>query len=216
MKNYVLLYNNQKMKKIILLLTLFFSSILQSQNLDINLLKDINHSYTKTGGKMMIFITDSDDPVSFGLPIGLAINGLITKDKSNYVNSLEMLSTSLVSSILTTSLKFAFNRPRPFVTYPNDITQYAHAGSKSFPSGHTSFCFATATSFSLLYPKWYVVVPMYTWASLVGYSRMYLGVHYPSDVLFGAIVGSASAIGTHYLFNYVKKKREAKKVSLEL
>lgn len=204
------------MKKNILLLILFFNSFLQAQNLDINLLKTINHSYTKNGGKLMTFITDSDDPVSFGLPIGLAVNGLLTKEKSNYLNSLEMLSTSLISSVLTTSLKFAFNTPRPFVTYPNDITQYAHAGSKSFPSGHTSFCFATATSFSLLYPKWYVIAPMYTWASLVGYSRMYLGVHYPSDVLVGAIIGSASAVGTHYLFNYFKNKRETKKVSLEL
>lgn len=204
------------MKKNILLLILFFNSFLQAQNLDINLLKKINHSYTKNGGKLMTFITDSDDPVSFGLPIGLAVNGLLTKEKSNYLNSLEMLSTSLISSVLTTSLKFAFNTPRPFVTYPNDITQYAHAGSKSFPSGHTSFCFATATSFSLLYPKWYVIAPMYTWASLVGYSRMYLGVHYPSDVLVGAIIGSASAVGTHYLFNYFKNKRETKKVSLEL
>ncbi len=204
------------MKKNILLLILFFNSFLQAQNLDINLLKKINHSYTKNGGKLMTFITDSDDPVSFGLPIGLAVNGLLTKEKSNYLNSLEMLSTSLISSVLTTSLKFAFDTPRPFVTYPNDITQYAHAGSKSFPSGHTSFCFATATSFSLLYPKWYVIAPMYTWASLVGYSRMYLGVHYPSDVLVGAIIGSASAVGTHYLFNYFKNKRETKKVSLEL
>lgn len=204
------------MKKNILLLILFFNSFLQAQNLDINLLKKINHSYTKNGGKLMTFITDSDDPVSFGLPIGLAVNGLLTKEKSNYLNSLEMLSTSLISSFLTTSLKFAFDTPRPFVTYPNDITQYAHAGSKSFPSGHTSFCFATATSFSLLYPKWYVIAPMYTWASLVGYSRMYLGVHYPSDVLVGAIIGSASAVGTHYLFNYFKNKRETKKVSLEL
>ena len=204
------------MKKNILLLILFFNSFLQAQNLDINLLKKINHSYTKNGGKLMTFITDSDDPVSFGLPIGLAVNGLLTKEKSNYLNSLEMLSTSLISSVLTTSLKFAFNTPRPFVTYPNDITQYAHAGSKSFPSGHTSFCFATATSFSLLYPKWYVIAPMYTWASLVGYSRMYLGVHYPSDVLVGAIIGTASAVGTHYLFNYFKNKRETKKVSLEL
>jgi len=204
------------MKKNILLLILFFNSFLQAQNLDIFLLKNINHSYTKNGGKLMTFITDSDDPVSFGLPIGLAVNGLLTKEKSNYLNCLEMLSTSLISSVLTTSLKFAFNTPRPFVTYPNDITQYAHAGSKSFPSGHTSFCFATATSFSLLYPKWYVIAPMYTWASLVGYSRMYLGVHYPSDVLVGAIIGSASAVGTHYLFNYFKNKRETKKVSLEL
>jgi membrane-associated phospholipid phosphatase len=46
---------------------------------------------------------------------------------------------------------------------------------------------------SLNYPKWYVVVPSYAWASLVGYSRMAIGMHYPSDVLIGALVGSASS-----------------------
>jgi len=203
------------MRKIIYLL-LFVSSISWSQNLDIDLLKKINGSYTTGGGKFMTFITDSDDPVTFGLPVVLVINGLVTKDKSNYVNSLEMLSTSLVSSLVTSGIKFSVNRPRPFVTYPNDITKYTSAGSKSFPSGHTSICFATATSVSLLYPKWYVIAPMYTWATLVGYSRMYLGVHYPSDVLVGALVGSASALGTHYLFDYIKKKRESKKEPLKI
>jgi membrane-associated phospholipid phosphatase len=52
----------------------------------------------------------------------------------------------------------------------------------SFPSQHTSFAFATATALSLQYRKWWVVVPAYTWAAMVGYSRLYLGQHYPSDV----------------------------------
>jgi membrane-associated phospholipid phosphatase len=50
--------------------------------------------------------------------------------------------------------------------------------------------FALATSLSLSYPKCYIIVPSFAWASSVGYSRMDLGVHYPSDVLAGAIVGA--------------------------
>lgn len=89
-------------------------------------------------------------------------------------------------------MKYGFNRKRPFVTYPDLITKKSEAGSPSFPSGHTSQAFATATSLSLAYPKWYVIAPSLLWAGAVGYSRMELGVHYPSDVLVGALIGIGS------------------------
>jgi membrane-associated phospholipid phosphatase len=181
-----------------------------SQNGDINLLKKINGSYTPEGGKILTFITNSDNAVTFSIPVGLFASGIIAKDKELRWKSYEHLSSTVVASVFTTSLKFAISRDRPFKTYPNDIVKYTKAGSHSFPSGHTSMAFATATSISLLYPKWYVIAPAYLWASGVGYSRMYLGVHYPTDVLAGALIGSASSIGTHYLFKYIKKKRDSK------
>jgi len=67
--------------------------------------------------------------------------------------------------------------------------------------------FATATSLSLEYPKWYVIVPAYTWAGTVGYSRMHLGVHYPSDVLIGALVGAGSAFITHKVNQKLLKRK---------
>jgi undecaprenyl-diphosphatase len=54
---------------------------------------------------------------------------------------------------------------------------------------------------SLNYPKWYVIVPSFAWAGLAGYSRMAIGMHYPSDVLMGAVVGAGSA----YLIYKLKK-----------
>lgn len=78
------------------------------------------------------------------------------------------------------------------------------------PSGHTSTAFATATSLSLAYPKWYVVAPSFVWAGAIGYSRMHLGVHYPSDVLAGAIVGSGSAYLTYKANQWINKKRKKK------
>jgi undecaprenyl-diphosphatase len=44
------------------------------------------------------------------------------------------------------------------------------------------------------YPKWYIAAPAYLWAGSVGYSRMYLGVHYPSDVFGGAVLGTTTSL----------------------
>lgn len=103
-----------------------------------------------------------------------------------------------VSAGTTLLLKYSIDRPRPFETY-SFIVKLSDAGSPSFPSGHTSNAFATATSLSLAIPKWYVTAPALLWASAVGYSRMHLGVHYPSDVLVGAAIGAGSAFLSHYL-----------------
>ncbi len=176
------------------------------QNADIHLLKSINGSYTVNGGKVMLTVTNSVNVLSLGLPVGIFITGKATKNDKVVWDSYELLSATAVNGIFTTSLKFGFQRERPFVTYPDDITKYTKAGSHSFPSGHTSMAFSTAMSMSLIYPKWYVIVPSFVWAASVGYSRMYLGVHYPSDVFAGAFLGCASSLGTHYLFKYLRKK----------
>ena len=106
------------------------------------------------------------------------------------------------SMAMTEILKVIIQRPRPGVTYPNDVFPYKAETSPSFPSGHTTIAFATAANISIRFRKWYVVAPAYLWAASVGYSRMYLGMHYPSDVLAGATVG----IGSAYFAHWISKK----------
>jgi len=65
--------------------------------------------------------------------------------------------------------------------------------------------FAAATSVSLQYKKWYIVVPAYAWAAGVGYSRLYLGEHYPTDVIGGAVIGAGSAFISHWISKKIFK-----------
>jgi undecaprenyl-diphosphatase len=95
-------------------------------------------------------------------------------------------------------LKKLVNRPKPSETY-NDIYPDVRASGNSFPSDHTSLAFSTVTTLLLTTEKWYFAAPAYVWAIAVGYSRIYLGQHYPSDVIAGAVSGAAGAYLTHMI-----------------
>jgi Membrane-associated phospholipid phosphatase len=180
------------MKRILVIFLLFVSSATFSQNLDIRILRQINeHRDVHLDGTFKT-ISNSVSPVSIGAPILIFGTGLIEKNQDLKQKGLMIGESFLVTTLVATGLKHAVNRARPFETYP-DIQKLSAGGSSSFPSGHTSDAFSTATSLSLAFPKWYVIAPSYTYAALVGYSRMHLGVHYPSDVLAGAVVGAGSA-----------------------
>ena len=184
--------------KIIFILALFLSWNVSSQNWDIDLLEHINLERNKSLDPTFTFITNSVSPMSIGAPIAVLGLGMIQKDSCLKSKGIFMVEALCVNAFTTTALKLAFNRDRPFVTYPY-MDKQAAAGSFSFPSGHTSSAFAFATSMSLAFPKWYVIAPSYMYACAAGYSRMHLGVHYPSDVLAGAFVGAGSALLSNYL-----------------
>lgn len=85
-------------------------------------------------------------------------------------------------------LKEYFTRPRPFKTLPDVLLPNGPTGTYSFPSNHAMNNFAQAVFFSAIFPKakyW-----LFTTASLVAISRVYVGVHYPSDIVGGAVIGS--------------------------
>ena len=112
------------------------------------------------------------------------------------------LTVSEIAALGTTvGVKYLVRRPRPYVRF-SDVEARTHVSRwdpYSFPSGHAAIAFALATSWTLSHPKWYVAVPGYVWATSVAVSRVWLGVHYPSDVLFGALLGGVVAWGIHTL-----------------
>ena len=177
-------------------LVFLFPAVSFSQNIDIRLLRAINSEETLNSDKYFRFITNSDTYVIVGTPAILAGAGLIRDDDKMIRNAFVMAAASAVNAGVTLALKYSINRDRPFETYP-EILKKAKAGSPSFPSGHTSGAFATATSLSLAYPEWYIIVPSFAYAGTVAYSRMHLGVHYPSDVAAGAVIGAGCAYLTY-------------------
>ena len=180
------------MKKILFIVFLFPFISIYSQNIDIDILRNINLNRNRQLDGTFRFFTNSVTPLAVGTPVILFTLGLVKKDSSTLNKSLYIGASALTAAIVSTIVKHGVNRPRPFVTYPF-IEKATEAGSPSFPSGHTSDAFALATSMSLAYPRWYIIIPSFTWAGIVGYSRMDLGVHYPSDVLMGAVIGAGSA-----------------------
>lgn len=171
----------------ILLIILCFVTF--SQNTDLDLLKYINMKRNVSTDFFFTVITNSAAPLSYALPVIMLVTAYFKKDLVLNKKALN-LSISVISAMFVTyTLKLLINRKRPFETY-SFIQKIAQGGSPSFPSGHTTDAFALATSLSLLYPRCYVIILSYLWAALVGYSRIHLGVHYPSDVLAGMLVGS--------------------------
>jgi membrane-associated phospholipid phosphatase len=163
-----------------------------SQNLDIRILDAINSPNALPYDNFFKLVSNSAVLVNIGVPVGMGTYGLIKNDKTAFNNAVEASVATLLCGGITYAIKFTVNRKRPYETYPF-ITKKSYGGDPSFPSGHTSSAFCTATSLSLAYPKWYVILPSYAWASTVAYSRMHLGVHYPTDILGGIIVGMGSA-----------------------
>jgi len=204
-------FNGLKFLYVILLF--FCVTFVNAQNWDIDLLRKINVERNESLDPTFKFITNTAVPVSISTPIIIYSIGLIEKDSLTKQKAIFIGETFLANAFVAAVLKYSIKRERPYDTYP-DIDNVITESGYSMPSGHTSIAFGTATSLSMAYPKWYVIAPSFAWASAVGYSRMHLGVHYPSDVFVGALVGSGSAYLCYKMNKWINKKTGPKVMKL--
>ena len=182
--------------------------VAQPANWEWNYLRKLEQNRTTTGIHFNQFISDASDPLALAIPAAFFIKGVIAKNQNDKSRGIYLAESFAANVAFTYLLKKTINRKRPGETDPT-FSVLTTASSRSFPSGHTSEAFSLATSLTIALPKWYVIAPAYTFVGLVGYSRMYLGAHYPSDVIAGALVGS----GTAWLSYQINKKIVQRKKS---
>lgn len=175
---------------------------LHAQNWDINTVKKVNswevHDLSRT-------LSHSGILLPVGVPTAMGIYALIQKDEPLLKDAIYIGTTVIEAVGITYGLKYAFDRQRPFVKYPDRVHPVDPEDSPSFPSGHTAAAFSLATSLSITYPKWYVIAPSALWACGVGFARINQGVHYPSDVLTGAAIGVGCAFVNVYINRWLNK-----------
>ena len=113
----------------------------------------------------------------------------------------------LLAESVSGALKHVFDRDRPPVARPDPAPLLEAPTTYSFPSGHATVSFACATVLALAVPRlaWW----LFGLAALVAFSRVYVGVHYPGDVLAGAVLGVALATALRKLAEALRRSGRA-------
>lgn len=112
-----------------------------------------------------------------------------------HVMAIKAMISITISTGIGKLLKISVTRLRPFIAIPNLNIKKIGIDKYSFPSGHTTGAFSLAVIIALYFPIFgFITIPL---ACFVGISRIYIGVHYPTDVLVGVFLGSICSILTY-------------------
>lgn len=154
------------------------------QRLDIQILYWIAyHLRSDLLNPVLIFITHLCDHGELWLTLALI---LLLRPRTRRCGTAILLAMAFGLVFGNGMLKNLLARPRPFVTCPA-LVPLVQIGGWSCPSGHTLASFCAATAVFCFYKR--AGLAAFLLAALIGFTRLYVGVHYPTDVLLGAVLG---------------------------
>lgn len=148
--------------------------------------------------RLMVFATSDLIYILFLIVFILAIKGGIKEKKS----FLLILFAMPLAILLIKLIHLFFFEPRPFVTFHLTPIANESADSASFPSRHATMAAVIAFAYTYFKSKWSLL--FLSMMLLIGISRIYVGVHYPLDVLGGFVAGVISLVLAKYLINFLK------------
>lgn len=174
---------------------------------DIKTLEWINHNRIRALDQYLIFVTNAAYLTAALITIFVIAFAFFRKSRELKIKGWQLLFAFVLNSVVITILKHLVNRVRPFKV-DKLIEKLSAGGSPSFPSGHTADAFLIAFSLTLLFPKqkWWLLF-VWIWAIIVAYSRLALGVHYPSDVLGSMVIGGLIAMIVNSFFKRKFRQR---------
>jgi undecaprenyl-diphosphatase len=133
---------------------------------------------------------------SFGL-VWIVLSALVAVVRRRLQVFLLVTSGVFLADLLALAVKLLTQRSRPYIREPELEPLIKAALDLSFPSGHAATAFAGATLLASRLPR--LAIPLFLLAAGVAWSRVYVGVHYPLDVLVGAVLGIAVGVTLAYL-----------------
>ena len=163
---------------------------------EFSILYALQEIHTPILDKLMLFISFLGDVGWFWLAIGVTCFFLPKQRKMGLQVLLSMLGTLIIGNLI---LKNMFARPRPCDIDTAVTLLLSRPHGHSFPSGHSINSMVAAIALFLNNKK--IGIPAIIIASLIGFSRMYLFVHFPTDVLGGFAIAILVAIGVDWAFN---------------
>lgn len=166
------------------------------KNIDVRIFRAFNKIRSPFLTSFTDVMNESLLPVSAVFPVWIYITSRANSNHYDESSSVLLAITEGLNLAVTQGAKYVVKRDRPFRIL-NNVRLYdtmSVAGTYSFPSGHSSGSFAIATLMTLRYPdKPLMITGLYTYAAIVSLGRIFWGVHYPSDILGGMLIGAGSA-----------------------